>query len=114
MSTPTSTRTGQETTPAPAAEPTADAPAADGEGVPAAEVIAGARERIDALDERILALIGERMEVSARIQRARIASGGRRLNLAREMEILDRYRRRLGAPGTRLAMLLLELCRGRA
>ncbi|MEU8824192.1 chorismate mutase [Streptomyces sp. NPDC048636] len=79
----------------------------------AAEVIRTARERIDGLDGRILDLVRERMEVSASVQRARIASGGRRVHLSREMEILDRYREGLGRPGTALAMTLLELCRGR-
>ncbi|MER8154852.1 chorismate mutase [Streptomyces sp. NPDC094472] len=78
-----------------------------------ADVIGSARERIDALDGQILDLVRERMAVSAAIQEARIASGGRRVQLSREMEILDRYRQRLGKPGTTLAMTLLELCRGR-
>ncbi|MEU1277494.1 chorismate mutase [Streptomyces sp. NPDC005805] len=79
----------------------------------AAQVIGGARERIDALDDRIIGLIQERMAVSAVIQDARIASGGRRVNLAREMEVLGHYSEALGRPGTALAMTLLELCRGR-
>ncbi|MFF9125985.1 chorismate mutase [Streptomyces sp. NPDC014889] len=79
----------------------------------AAHVITGARERIDALDDRIIGLIQERMAVSAVIQETRIASGGRRVNLSREMEILGHYRDALGKPGTTLAMTLLELCRGR-
>ncbi|MFI9613078.1 chorismate mutase [Streptomyces sp. NPDC052023] len=79
----------------------------------AAELISGARERIDALDDRIIGLIQERMAVSAVIQEARITSGGRRVNLSREMEVLGRYRQELGKPGTALAMTLLELCRGR-
>ncbi|MBD3008733.1 MULTISPECIES: chorismate mutase [unclassified Streptomyces] len=79
----------------------------------AARVIDTARERIDALDEQILDLVRERMAVSATVQEARIAAGGRRVHLSREMEILDRYRQRLGKPGTTLAMTLLELCRGR-
>ncbi|OAH16247.1 chorismate mutase [Streptomyces jeddahensis] len=79
----------------------------------AAGLIAGARERIDALDDRIIGLVQERMAVSAVIQDARIASGGRRVNLSREMEVLSRYRDALGKPGTSLAMTLLELCRGR-
>ncbi|MFJ4850558.1 chorismate mutase [Streptomyces sp. NPDC088733] len=76
-------------------------------------VIAGGQQRIDDLDARIVALIRERMTVSAGIQRARIASGGRRVHLAREMEVLARFRGELGRPGTTLAMTLLELCRGR-
>ncbi|MEV6110903.1 chorismate mutase [Streptomyces sp. NPDC051940] len=79
----------------------------------AAGVINGARERIDALDEQIIALVQQRMAVSASIQKARIESGGRRVNLSREMEILGHYRDELGRPGTALAMTLLELCRGR-
>ncbi|MFI5754256.1 chorismate mutase [Streptomyces sp. NPDC051569] len=79
----------------------------------AASLIGGARERIDSLDDRIIALVQERMAVSAAIQEARVASGGRRVNLSREMEILGHYRDALGKPGTALAMTLLELCRGR-
>ncbi|GHG65538.1 hypothetical protein GCM10018779_36270 [Streptomyces griseocarneus] len=79
----------------------------------AAGVINDARERIDDLDGRIIGLVQERMAVSAVIQRERIASGGRRVNLSREMEILGHYRDQLGKPGTALAMTLLELCRGR-
>ncbi|MFE6100606.1 chorismate mutase [Streptomyces laurentii] len=79
----------------------------------AAHVIGDARERIDILDDRIIGLIQERMAVSAVIQEARISSGGRRVNLAREMEVLGRFRDALGKPGTALAMTMLELCRGR-
>ncbi|MFD8421245.1 chorismate mutase [Streptomyces sp. NPDC059466] len=79
----------------------------------AAGVIADARDRVDALDDRIIGLVQERMAVSAVIQKARIESGGRRVNLSREMEVLGRYRDALGKPGTSLAMTLLELCRGR-
>ncbi|MCP3819965.1 chorismate mutase [Streptomyces sp. A3M-1-3] len=79
----------------------------------AAGLIGDARERIDALDDRIIGLIQERMAVSAVIQEARITSGGRRVNLSREMEIISHYSDALGKPGTSLAMTLLELCRGR-
>ncbi len=79
----------------------------------AAALVTGARERIDALDDRIIGLIQERAAVSAVIQEARITSGGRRVNLSREMEVLGHYRDALGKPGTALAMTLLELCRGR-
>ncbi|WP_166021499.1 chorismate mutase [Streptomyces chilikensis] len=93
----------------------ADEPAAHlsaPESDPAA-VIADARARIDALDDHILGLVQERMAVSAVVQQTRIATGGRRVNLSREMEILSRYRDALGRPGTTLAMTVLELCRGR-
>ncbi|MDJ0466469.1 chorismate mutase [Streptomyces sp. H27-C3] len=79
----------------------------------AASLIGDARERIESLDDRIIGLIQERMAVSSVIQQARIASGGRRVNLSREMEVLAHYRDALGKPGTALAMTMLELCRGR-
>ncbi|WP_327295801.1 MULTISPECIES: chorismate mutase [unclassified Streptomyces] len=79
----------------------------------AAGVITGARGRIDSLDDRIIGLIQERMAVSAVIQDARMTSGGRRVNLSREMEVLGHYSEALGKPGTGLAMTVLELCRGR-
>ncbi|MFE0044152.1 chorismate mutase [Streptomyces albireticuli] len=79
----------------------------------AADAITGARQRIDDLDGRIIGLVQERMAVSAVIQRERIGSGGPRVNLSREMEILNHYSEQLGKPGTALAMTLLELCRGR-
>ncbi|MCA1219039.1 chorismate mutase [Streptomyces sp. 8L] len=79
----------------------------------ATTAIKGARERIDTLDDRIIGLIQERMAVSAVIQRERIASGGRRVNIARENEILASYSKALGKPGASLALTLLELSRGR-
>ncbi|MFJ8231649.1 chorismate mutase [Streptomyces sp. NPDC094448] len=79
----------------------------------AAELITGARERIDALDDRIIGLVQERMAISAVIQDARVASGGRRVSLSREMDVLTHFRDALGKPGTTLALTILELCRGR-
>ncbi|MEV6792574.1 chorismate mutase [Streptomyces sp. NPDC051320] len=79
----------------------------------AAALITGARERIDGLDDRIIGLIQERIAVSEVIQDARMISGGRRVNLSREMEVLSHYSEALGKPGTGLAMTMLELCRGR-
>jgi chorismate mutase len=75
--------------------------------------ISTARDRIDELDGRIIALVQERIGISAEIQRARIESGGRRVHLSREMEVIGHYSGDLGKPGTALAMTLLELCRGR-
>ncbi|MDX3215472.1 chorismate mutase [Streptomyces sp. ME02-6991-2B] len=92
------------------AGPTADPAVA---GADPALAIARARERIDELDAGIIALVRERMTVSAGIQRARVESGGRRVHLSREMDVLRRYSGPLGRPGTALAMTLLELCRGR-
>ncbi|MEU6902079.1 chorismate mutase [Streptomyces virginiae] len=77
------------------------------------QLIAESRTRIDAIDDRIIGLIQERMAVSTVVQDARIASGGRRVHLSREMEVLSHWNDALGRPGTALAMTLLELCRGR-
>ncbi|GAA1356582.1 chorismate mutase [Streptomyces beijiangensis] len=76
-------------------------------------LISDSRARIDAMDDHIIGLIQERMAVSAVIQEARMTSGGRRVNLSREMEVLSHYSDALGKPGTTLAMTMLELCRGR-
>ncbi|NJP48065.1 chorismate mutase [Actinacidiphila epipremni] len=76
------------------------------------EVIAANRARIDDLDARIIALVQERMAASRAVQQARMGAGGRRVHLAREMEILRTYGDALGRPGTSVAMTLLELCRG--
>lgn len=91
----------------------ADTAAETGARTPeAVGIITDARQRIDDLDGRIIGLVQERMAVSAVIQRERLTSGGRRVNLSREMEILAHYRDQLGKPGTALAMTLLELSRG--
>jgi chorismate mutase len=72
------------------------------------------RERIDAIDAQITELIRHRIEVSREIQAARIAEGGRRVDLRRETEIIGRYTAALGRSGTAMAMVLLELGRGRS
>ncbi|MEW1861466.1 chorismate mutase [Streptomyces sp. NPDC088194] len=77
------------------------------------QIIAEARQRIDDLDARIIELVQQRAAVSQEVQRARMGAGGRRLHLAREMEVLRAYGDTLGRPGTALAMTLLELGRGR-
>ncbi|WP_405840840.1 chorismate mutase [Streptomyces platensis] len=92
--------------------PTSTAPETGARSPEAAGIITDARQRIDDLDGRIIGLVQERMAVSAVIQHERVTSGGRRVNLAREMEILAHYSDQLGKPGTALAMTLLELSRG--
>ncbi|HEV3172925.1 MAG TPA: chorismate mutase, partial [Actinocrinis sp.] len=63
---------------------------------------------------QIAQLIRHRGEVSREIQAARLADGGRRVDLRRETEIIGRYTAALGRSGTAIAMALLELGRGRA
>ncbi len=74
--------------------------------------IAGLRERLDEIDARIIELWLERAAISREVGRTRVASGGTRLVLNRENEILDRYRASLGPDGVQLALLLLRAGRG--
>src|ERR1700742_4187008 len=84
-------------------EQTADAPAVD---------ISSLRIEIDELDAEILRLVKRRTEVSQTIGAVRMAAGGTRIVVNREMDVLARYRE-LGPEGRQLAMLLLNLGRGR-
>lgn len=80
--------------------------------VSAPDQIALMREGIDALDVQIAQLVADRMQLSRRIQAARIQQGGTRLELGRERVILDGYRRVLGPDGPVLGEVVLRVCRG--
>ncbi|GAA1023192.1 MULTISPECIES: chorismate mutase [Amycolatopsis] len=82
------------------------------EHTPAGEDISSLREEIDFLDSEILRLVKRRVEVSKTIGAARMAAGGTKIVYNREMDVLARYRE-LGPEGRQLAMLLLNLGRGR-
>lgn len=69
------------------------------------------RKEIDVLDAEILRLVKRRIEVSRQIGAARMAAGGTRIVVNREMDVLARYRE-LGPEGRKLAMALLALGRG--
>lgn len=99
-----STATNEASAPAAAPVPATDEVP---NGVP------GGRARIDAIDAELIELIARRGAVSAEIQASRISAGGRRLDLSRETEVIGRYTRALGRPGTSVAMALLELGRGK-
>jgi chorismate mutase len=75
--------------------------------------IAQLRERIDQIDDSLIALWRERADLSRQVGAARVASGGTRLALGREREILHRFHAALGVEGTDLGMLLLRAGRGR-
>jgi chorismate mutase len=79
----------------------------------ASDRIAGMRARIDEIDDSMIDLWRERAAISGEVGRVRIASGGTRLVLAREREIVDRFRDALGADGVQLALLILRAGRGR-
>lgn len=69
------------------------------------------RKEIDWLDGEILRLVKRRAEVSQTIGAARMAAGGTRIVVNREMDVLARYRE-LGPEGRKIAMALLALGRG--
>lgn len=81
---------------------------------PADERLAQLRRDIDALDAELTRLLACRREASRAIQQRRVATGGPRIQHARERAVLARYRDALGAEGTRIGLAVLELCRGRA
>jgi chorismate mutase len=77
-----------------------------------AELIPLLRTQIDAIDAGIARLVAERSRLSSRIQSARIAAGGVRVELGRERLVLDGYRQTLGEDGVALGSAVLRLCRG--
>lgn len=74
--------------------------------------IAGLRTRIDEIDAAIIRLWQERAAISREVGATRVASGGTRLVLSREREILERFRTALGVDGTQLGLLILRAGRG--
>ncbi|WP_033667091.1 chorismate mutase [Salinispora mooreana] len=78
----------------------------------AAAQIANIRRRIDEIDGTLIDLWQERAQLSRQVGATRMASGGTRLVLSREQEILERFRAALGADGTQVALLLLRAGRG--
>ena len=70
------------------------------------------RQEIDRLDAEIITAVARRAEVSKIIGKARMASGGTRLVLSREREIVERFREALGADGTQVALMILRAGRG--
>jgi chorismate mutase len=78
----------------------------------AADEIRAMRERIDEIDQSIIDLWLERARLSQEVGRTRMASGGTRLVLSREREIVERFREALGADGAQVALMILRAGRG--
>ncbi|MGY2085826.1 chorismate mutase [Blastococcus sp. SYSU DS0539] len=78
-----------------------------------AERIGELRGAIDACDAEIIELVRRRLAISREIGALRAASGGTRLSLAREQQVLARFRTELGPDGAALGMMLLRQGRGR-
>ena len=88
-----------------------DQPTGAGEAM-AADEIRAMRERIDEIDQAIIDLWLERARLSQQVGKTRMASGGTRLVLSREREIVERFRAALGADGTQVALMFLRAGRG--
>ncbi|MGY1652698.1 chorismate mutase [Geodermatophilus sp. SYSU D01119] len=80
---------------------------------PADERIAELRGEIDACDAELIRLVQRRLAVSQEIGQLRRATGGTRLSLAREQQVIARFQDALGADGAALGMMLLRQGRGR-
>jgi chorismate mutase len=77
-----------------------------------ADRILALRDEIDTCDAEIIALVQRRLAISQEIGSLRAASGGTRLSLSREQQVLARFGDALGPEGTALGMMLLRLGRG--
>jgi chorismate mutase len=86
---------------------TADRPATT------ADRIGELRNEIDDCDARIIELVQRRLSISREIGALRTATGGTRLSLSREQQVLSRFRSALGPDGASLGMMLLRQGRGR-
>ena len=91
-------------------------PTASADGAPAVdpgERIGELRGAIDSCDAEIIELVRRRLAISQEIGALRAASGGTRLSLSREQQVLARFRHALGPAGATLGMMLLRQGRGR-
>ena len=86
-------------------------PTADATADPAGR-IGELRQKIDSCDAEIIELVQRRLAVSREIGALRAASGGTRLSLSRESQVLARFRTALGDDGAALALMLLRQGRG--
>ena len=77
------------------------------------ERIRALRGEIDDCDAEIISLVQRRLAISQEIGELRASTGGTRLSLAREAEVLNRFRLALGPDGAALGMMLLRQGRGR-
>jgi chorismate mutase len=71
------------------------------------------RSSIETCDAEIIELVQRRVAISHEINALRAASGGTRLSLSGEQQVLSRFRAALGPEGAALGMMLLREARGR-
>ncbi|MEU2347365.1 chorismate mutase [Modestobacter sp. NPDC049651] len=77
------------------------------------ERIGELRAAIDDCDAQLIELVQRRLAISQEIGSLRTSSGGMRLSLSRERQVIDRFRDALGQDGAALGMMLLRQGRGR-
>ncbi len=77
------------------------------------ERISELRSAINVCDAEIIDLVRRRLAISQEIGTLRAATGGPRLSLSRERQVLARFGEALGPDGAALGMLLLRQGRGR-
>jgi chorismate mutase len=77
------------------------------------ERIAELRGAIDDCDAEIVRLVQQRLAVAREIGELRRTTGGTRLSLSREQQVLARYQDALGPDGAALGLMLLRQGRGR-
>lgn len=70
-----------------------------------------AHRKVAELDEAVIELVRRRTAAHAELVAQRLQAGVPATELARENEVLRRYNEALGASGTALALLLMELGR---
>ena len=78
-----------------------------------ADRIGALRTEIDDCDAQIIELVQRRLAISQEIGALRTSTGGTRLSLSRERQVLSRFRTALGPDGASLGMMLLRQGRGR-
>ena len=74
--------------------------------------IAEQRKIIDGLDQQIIALLKQRGDASATVQKIRTAGGGAKTDPAREQQIVAAYQSGLGPGGADVAKAILTADRG--
>ncbi len=92
---------------------TVDQPTVQPERTDLDTLVTALRARIDDLDRMVVDIVAERRVLSRRIQEARVAAGGVRVELSRERDILEAYSASIGSEGVALATAVLRTCRGK-
>jgi chorismate mutase len=71
------------------------------------------RQKLDAVDDQIIELLQRRIKISKKIQRAKIAAGLSRVDIAREAVIRAKYLEAHGWNGASIAVSILRMVKER-